>query len=357
MENADIQSKINPPTTATTPPRKEMQTGNGPGITAPEASTGAEKHSPEAIPTAQVSEIPASNAFKPDTKASTDAAKVVPLISWTPLSPTSALQLGGEIKSSHKPAATHPDTSTRAEMIAPTATSSIQKYKEPASKAVVSDAVASTKAAKIDPLTHWPSQTSREPTTSTTRPAYHTPGTGDTFFFGYSYDLDPSYMRTARNPALSGTFVGLGALPDYKWQIGTDGYPTVSSSKKDHVYGMVYSLSPDDVKALDDQELHLKIYDKKFREVKMIGEGADVYPLMEKGRDVFAGDGEVVRALVYVGKNDKVGVMEKSNAPCLIKGLHYAMSKGMPIDYVDACLQKMYGTPVQPLGSASSNSG
>lgn len=83
-----------------------------------------------------------------------------------------------------------------------------------------------------------------------------TPLTAPTIYFGYGSNLWLHQMAT-RCP--TSTYLGVARLPHYTWLINNRGYANVVSSDSststhnytDEVYGLVYSLLPEDEKRLD----------------------------------------------------------------------------------------------------------
>lgn len=84
-----------------------------------------------------------------------------------------------------------------------------------------------------------------------------TPLSNPTIYFGYGSNLWLHQMAT-RCP--TSTYLGVARLPHYTWLINDRGYANVveanssSSHYSDEVYGLVYSLLPEDEKRLDRNE-------------------------------------------------------------------------------------------------------
>lgn len=83
------------------------------------------------------------------------------------------------------------------------------------------------------------------------------PLTTPTVYFGYGSNL---WLHQMAIRCPTSTYLGIACLPNYTWLINDRGYANIveqnSSSKSysDEVYGLVYSLLPEDEKRLDRNE-------------------------------------------------------------------------------------------------------
>jgi gamma-glutamylcyclotransferase len=160
-------------------------------------------------------------------------------------------------------------------------------------------------------------------------------------YFAYGSNLSLAQM-SSRCP--TSTYHSLGILHHYTWVIGPRGYANVlytppsssstsyslsSHSRKegqpDVVYGLLYTLEPEDEALLDRAEGVPKSYTKHDLDVEILtGE--------KKG---------MVKALVYVDEIRKgTGTCKEEYVARMNRGIKDALEKGMPRWYVEDVLRK-----------------
>jgi gamma-glutamylcyclotransferase len=165
-------------------------------------------------------------------------------------------------------------------------------------------------------------------------------------YFAYGSNLSLGQMAS-RCP--TSTYHSLALLHHYTWIIGPRGYANVIYSppsslspsyslsheslkgrekEEDRVYGLLYTLQPEDEALLDRAEGVPRAYTKHLLDVEIIsGPGKG-----EKG---------VVKALVYVDEVRKgTGVCKEEYVGRMNRGIRDAVEKGMPKSYVENVLRK-----------------
>lgn len=151
-------------------------------------------------------------------------------------------------------------------------------------------------------------------------------------YFAYGSNLSLAQMAS-RCP--TSTYLSLAVLCHYTWVIGPRGYANVLSSppslywaekQEDKVYGLLYTLQPQDEELLDRAEGVPDCYTKYLLDVEIVREGK-----VE----------EVVKALVYVDEARKgTGVCKEEYVGRMNRGIRDAVERGMPDEYVQNVLRK-----------------
>jgi hypothetical protein len=130
----------------------------------------------------------------------------------------------------------------------------------------------------------------------------------------------------------------LGVLHKYTWVIGPRGYANVlispsnasseaQDSEANKVYGLLYTLEPDDEALLDRAEGVPRSYTKHLLDIEIVS-GVRT----EK---------EVVKALVYVDLiRTGTGVCKEEYVGRMNRGIRDAVEKGMPRAYVESVLRR-----------------
>jgi gamma-glutamylcyclotransferase len=130
------------------------------------------------------------------------------------------------------------------------------------------------------------------------------------------------------------SYFGFGSLPNYRWIISSRGYANVvksspSEGTADVVYGMLYTLQPEDEARLDLAEGVPYSYVKFLLPIELVGskEGEDG----GRGPQKDAGaEREIVPALVYVDlKRTEDGVCREEYVARMNRGIRDAVTKGM----------------------------
>lgn len=144
-------------------------------------------------------------------------------------------------------------------------------------------------------------------------------------YFGYGSNLSLAQMAS-RCPASK--YHSFGLLKNHKWVIGPRGYANVVPTpvlSEDVVYGMLYTLSPADERALDRAEGVPYAYVKQMHTVQLLGLDA----------------GKTVEALVYVDvARLGNGVCQEEYVARMNRGIKDAVEKGMPKAYVEGMMRK-----------------
>jgi gamma-glutamylcyclotransferase len=173
--------------------------------------------------------------------------------------------------------------------------------------------------------------------------------TSPRLYFAYGSNLSLSQMAS-RCP--TSTYKSLALLHNYKWVIGPRGYANViytppssslpsyspshsltegSEGEEDIVYGLLYTLEPEDEALLDRAEGVPNAYTKHDLDIEI------VFPDKGTGEE----EKEVVKALVYVDEKRKgTGVCKKEYVGRMNRGIRDAVEKGMPKSYVENVLRK-----------------
>lgn len=157
-----------------------------------------------------------------------------------------------------------------------------------------------------------------------------------TYYFGYGSNLWLHQM-SLRCP--SSTYVGIARLSGYRWIINDRGYANIvqTNDSLDLVYGLVYTLTPDDEERLDRNEGVPRAYTKEITPIEF-------WPLKD-GEKVDFGDSDCTGIkkdlLVYI---DRVRVeSDKPKAEYIHRmnlGVHDAVKIGMPQAYVDNAIRQ-----------------
>ena len=140
------------------------------------------------------------------------------------------------------------------------------------------------------------------------------------------------------------TYHSLGVLHNYTWVIGPRGYANVVSSPssapsdpsfqssdlyESKVYGLLYTLEPEDEALLDRAEGVPRAYTKHLLSIEI------VTPDLESEKE------KEVKALVYVDlKRTGTGVCQEEYVGRMNRGIRDAVEKGMPRAYVERVLRK-----------------
>lgn len=143
-----------------------------------------------------------------------------------------------------------------------------------------------------------------------------------TYYFAYGSNLWIHQMMV-RCP--SSVIIGTAVLPSHRWVISYRGYANVVPSPSDECYGIVYTITDEDVQKLDGYEGVPDCYQKMMLGVKMLD------------------DGRVLGTLVYVDRKKAEGVTRKEYITRINNGLQDA--KEIPEVWV-----KKYIRPFIPEG-------
>ncbi|KAK7724463.1 hypothetical protein SLS57_004218 [Botryosphaeria dothidea] len=164
-----------------------------------------------------------------------------------------------------------------------------------------------------------------------------------TLYFGYGSNL---WLAQMARRCPTSTYLGIARLRRWRWLINERGYANVvelpSSSSSENlqhtVYGMVYSLQPEDERRLDVNEGVPDAYGKEWLEVDFWrkeegGEGVEV--------DVGKGVPEKKRVLVYVDR-ERVGEgpPKEEYVHRMNKAVGDAVKVGVPKKWVEEVVRK-----------------
>ncbi|KAF3043624.1 hypothetical protein E8E12_000779 [Didymella heteroderae] len=162
--------------------------------------------------------------------------------------------------------------------------------------------------------------------------------TTPTFYFGYGSNLWLHQM-SIRCP--TSTYIGVARLPHYSWLINDRGYANVvernSSSPhySDYVYGLVYSLLPEDERRLDRNEGVPVAYTKELIPCEFwpstTHEKANTSSPPAEKRDM----------LVYIDRNRTTpDVPRDEYVYRMNQGIRDALERGVPAEYVRDVMRK-----------------
>ncbi|EMD85349.1 hypothetical protein COCC4DRAFT_206505 [Bipolaris maydis ATCC 48331] len=157
-----------------------------------------------------------------------------------------------------------------------------------------------------------------------------------TIYFGYGSNLWLHQMTT-RCP--SSTYVGIARLAKYKWMINERGYANIveSSTPSDHVYGLVFKLTPDDERQLDKNEGVPVAYTKEYL-------GCTFWPSASPAEKINVGDAPSEtdkRVLVYIDRERVVpGVPRDEYVYRMNRGIEDAVKCGVPEEYVKRVMRQ-----------------
>ncbi len=156
----------------------------------------------------------------------------------------------------------------------------------------------------------------------------------DVLYFGYGSNLWKDQM-SLRCP--SSHHIGIGRLFGYRWMINDRGYANVvpSSDKGMHVYGLVYSLTPSDERALDRNEGVPYAYTKQML-------SADFWASKEDDGSVDVTKGaEKKQMLVYIDRKRIEDYKPKEEYIHRINmGIKDGLKEGIPQEYFDQMLRR-----------------
>lgn len=154
-----------------------------------------------------------------------------------------------------------------------------------------------------------------------------------TLYLGYGSNLWLHQM-SLRCP--NSTYLGVARLNDYRWIIYSRGYANVISSKpknNDVVYGLAYSLTPNDEARLDVNEGVPVAYTKEVLEV-------DFWPSHDMERVNVSSTPTTRRMLVYINRNDTAEAPPKSEyIDRMNMGINDAVKLGIPKSYIEEHLR------------------
>lgn len=135
-----------------------------------------------------------------------------------------------------------------------------------------------------------------------------------TLHFAYGSNMDRAAMAR-RCPGA--TFIGRAVLEDHRFLITTDGYASVQRAPGEHVYGVLWRLTPRDVAALNAYEnLDSGLYSRAVMPVRS--------------------DERRVSALVYVGRSRSAG---KPRPGYMDEIINAARAANLPLAYVQELLR------------------
>ncbi len=165
-----------------------------------------------------------------------------------------------------------------------------------------------------------------------------TPLTAPTIYFGYGSNLWLHQMAT-RCP--TSTYLGVARLNHYTWLINDRGYANVVEATKsspnysDHVYGLVYSLLPEDEKRLDRNEGVPVAYTKELIP-------CDFWPsTTHEKADTSVPPFETRSMLVYIDRNRTTPDRPREEYVYRMnQGIRDALERGVPEDYVKSVMRK-----------------
>lgn len=167
---------------------------------------------------------------------------------------------------------------------------------------------------------------------------HQTPLSAPTIYFGYGSNLWLHQM-SIRCP--TSTYLGVARLTHYTWLINDRGYANIvenspdSESYSDHVYGLVYSLLPEDEKRLDRNEGVPVAYTKELIE-------CDFWPSDTRSKvDTSVPPPETRNMLVYIDRNRTTPDQPRDEYVYRMnQGIRDAVKRGVPEEYVRDVMRK-----------------
>lgn len=131
------------------------------------------------------------------------------------------------------------------------------------------------------------------------------------YYFAYGANLDVAEMQR-RCP--TSTFIGTAVLPQYRFIIFSHGVASVSQDPSRSVYGIVWSVTPQDINALD-----------KF-------EGVAQGRYARSSVEVQLQDGTTTQALIYLGADATFGTPRDGYLENIVQN---AQQHGFPAEYIE----------------------
>lgn len=154
-----------------------------------------------------------------------------------------------------------------------------------------------------------------------------------TLYLGYGSNL---WLHQMALRCPNSTYLGVARLNDYRWIIYSRGYANVVSSRprnNDVVYGLAYSLTPNDEARLDVNEGVPVAYTKETLEV-------DFWPSHDMERVNISSTPTKRRMLVYINRNDTAEAPPKSEyIDRMNMGINDAIKLGVPESYIEKHLR------------------
>ena len=135
------------------------------------------------------------------------------------------------------------------------------------------------------------------------------------------------------------TYVGLARLPHYLWLINSRGYANVVQeppSSISEVWGIVYTLTPEDEANLDINEGVPESYTKEDLEVEFWATNSTDTTIDTKNEE-----SKTVKALVYVDRTrTEPDTPRTEYIYRMNRGIDDALRLGVPKEYVDVVMRK-----------------
>lgn len=164
------------------------------------------------------------------------------------------------------------------------------------------------------------------------------PLTTPTIYFGYGSNL---WLHQMAIRCPTSTYLGVARLPNYTWLINDRGYANVveqnSSSKSysDEVYGLVYSLLPEDEKRLDRNEGVPVAYTKELIPCEFWP--SSVHQRVNTSTPPL----ETRSMLVYIDRNRTTPDQPRDEYVYRMnQGIRDAIERGVPEEYVRDVMRK-----------------
>jgi gamma-glutamylcyclotransferase len=160
--------------------------------------------------------------------------------------------------------------------------------------------------------------------------------TSVTIYFGYGSNL---WLRQMRQRCPTSEYRGVARLNGFRWIINDRGYANVvqeKDAKAHHVYGLVYSLQPEDEARLDVNEGVPYAYTKEWLEVEFWSGNLDV----NDGKVDLSQKPEKLRMLVYIDRNRLTDDKPKEEYIYRMNmGIKDAIHVGVPENYIQKNLR------------------
>ncbi|CEJ94169.1 Putative AIG2-like family protein [[Torrubiella] hemipterigena] len=154
-----------------------------------------------------------------------------------------------------------------------------------------------------------------------------------TIYLGFGSNI---WKQQVKNRCHTSEYLGIARLPGYRWFIAAQGGANIiQGSDDDEVWGLAYSLQPEDEAALDVLERMPVHFTKEIVQVQLWDQEADDNPADP------AQAPRIVAAIVYIShERTAVGEPRKEYVIRMNHAIADALSSGIPRAYIENVLRK-----------------